>query len=100
VLSRLYDLDTPIDTTSGRRTFAALADSLIDRQRPGLYNPAIMDFGALCCLPAQPRCTECPLRDRCLAFAAFDVQVVEIAGFDSRTPLFDGTDIDRTGGKS
>lgn len=32
--------------------------------------------------------------------AAFDVQVVEIAGFDSRTPLFDGTDIDRTGGKS
>lgn len=36
VLSRLYDLDTPIDTTSGRRTFAALADSLIDRQRPGL----------------------------------------------------------------
>lgn len=67
VLSRLYDLDTPIDTTSGRRTFAALADSLIDRQRPGLYNQAIMDFGALCCLPVQPRCTECPLRDRCLA---------------------------------
>ncbi len=47
VLSRLYDLDTPIDTTFGRRTFAALADSLIDRQRPGLYNQAIMDFGAL-----------------------------------------------------
>lgn len=63
VLSRLYDLDTPIDTTFGRRTFAALADSLIDRQRPGLYNQAIMDFGALCCLPAQPCCTECPLRD-------------------------------------
>lgn len=75
VLSRLYDLDTPIDTTSGRRTFAALADSLIDRQRPGLYNQAIMDFGALCCLPAQPRCTECPLRDRCLAFAARTVDV-------------------------
>mgnify|MGYP002950379090 FL=1 len=75
MLSRLYDLDTPIDTTSGRRTFAALADSLIDRQRPGLYNQAIMDFGALCCLPAQPRCTECPLRDRCLAFAARTVDV-------------------------
>ena len=74
VLSRLYDLDTPIDTTSGRRTFAALADSLIDRQRPGLYNQAIMDFGALCCLPVQPRCTECPLRDRCLAFAARTVE--------------------------
>ena len=75
VLSRLYDLDTPIDTTSGRRTFAALADSLSDRQRPGLYNQAIMDFGALCCLPVQPRCTECPLRDRCLAFAARTVDV-------------------------
>ena len=70
VLSRLYDLDTPIDTTVGKREFSALAYSLIDRERPGLYNQAIMDFGALCCLPAQPRCGECPFRERCLALAA------------------------------
>lgn len=71
VLSRLYDLEEPIDTGAGRRRFAGLADALLDPQRPGLYNQAMMDFGALCCLPAQPRCEEeCPLRDRCLARAA------------------------------
>lgn len=71
VLSRLYDLEEPIDAASGRRSFAGLADALLDRAHPGLYNQAMMDFGALCCLPAQPRCEEeCPLRGRCLARAA------------------------------
>lgn len=70
VLSRLFDLDIPIDTTSGRRAFAELAQSQLDPARPGLYNQAIMDFGALSCTPAQPRCEECPLAGRCLALAA------------------------------
>lgn len=69
VLARLYDLDVPIDTSTGRRSFAALADTLLDRRLPGRYNQAIMDFGALCCTPLQPRCGECPFRDRCLALA-------------------------------
>lgn len=70
VLSRLFDLDIPIDTTAGRRAFAELAQSQLDAARPGLYNQAIMDFGALSCTPAQPRCGECPLAGRCLALAA------------------------------
>lgn len=70
VLARLYDLDVPIDISAGRRSFALLADALLDRRLPGRYNQAIMDFGALCCTPLQPRCGECPLRDRCLALAA------------------------------
>lgn len=70
VLSRLYDLETPIDTTAGRREFALLAQNLLDARQPGLHNQAIMDFGALCCLPAQPLCPECPIEDRCLARGA------------------------------
>ena len=73
VLARLFDVDMPIDTTAGRRAFAELAQSQIDAARPGLYNQAIMDFGALQCAPAQPRCTDCPLADRCLALAAGSV---------------------------
>ena len=70
VLARLFDLDLPIDTTAGRRAFAELAQQCLDGRRAARYNQAIMDFGAICCTPAQPRCDSCPLADRCLALAA------------------------------
>ena len=75
VLARLFDIGIPIDTTAGKRTFAELAQSQLDTSRPGLYNQAIMDFGALQCTPAQPRCGDCPLAGRCLALAAGTVGV-------------------------
>ena len=70
VLARLFDLDAPIDTGAGRRLFAELAQSLLDAERPGEFNQAMMDFGALQCTPVQPRCGECPLAGRCRALAA------------------------------
>ena len=75
VLARLFDIGIPIDTTAGKRTFAELAQLQLDTSRPGLYNQAIMDFGALQCTPAQPRCGDCPLAGRCLALAAGTVGV-------------------------
>lgn len=73
VLSRLFDLDLAIDSTPGRRAFAELARAELDPGRPGLYNQAIMDFGALQCTPVSPRCEVCPLSERCLALAAGSV---------------------------
>ena len=70
VLSRLFDLAEPIDTTAGKRAFACLAQSQLDAAHPGRYNQAIMDFGALQCTPANPSCNDCPLRDECLSLAA------------------------------
>lgn len=70
VLSRLFDVDIPIDTAAGKKAFARLAQSQLDPSQPGRYNQAIMDFGALQCTPTQPRCNNCPLLDRCLASAA------------------------------
>ena len=67
VLSRYFGLATPIDTTAGRRAFADLAAGLLDRRRPGLYNQAVMDFGALQCLPRAPQCGACPLAHGCEA---------------------------------
>lgn len=69
VLSRLFAIATPIDSTQGKKEFAVLADNLLDRERPGLYNQAIMEFGALQCVPVSPRCDICPLSDICLAYA-------------------------------
>lgn len=70
VLARLFDIDAPIDTTAGKRTFAELAQSQFDTRCPGRYNQAVMDFGALQCTPSQPCCGDCPLAARCLALAA------------------------------
>jgi A/G-specific adenine glycosylase len=66
VLSRYYGIDTPINTTQGKKEFQALAQSLLpslDRegQGVGLYNQAIMDFGAIKCTPSSPNCQQCPL---------------------------------------
>lgn len=68
VLSRLFAIDTPIDSHAGKKSFTELASALIDPERPDLYNQAIMDFGALQCIPRSPRCTGCPLAAQCLAF--------------------------------
>lgn len=70
VLSRLFDIDLAIDSTAGRRAFARLAQEQLDLRHPGRYNQAIMDFGALQCTPASPRCTTCPFAGCCLALAA------------------------------
>ena len=69
VLARLYDIDTPININEGQKTFARLADELLNREQPGLHNQALMEFGALHCTPKNPNCLLCPLQAQCLAFA-------------------------------
>ncbi len=69
VLARWQGIDVPIDSTEGKKLFAQLAQELIDVNRPALYNQAIMDFGALQCVPSSPCCMECPLAETCMARA-------------------------------
>lgn len=68
VLSRVYGVDTPIDTGNGKKEFSALAHSLLDKQNPGIFNEALMEFGALQCVPRNPLCFQCPFQDRCVAY--------------------------------
>ena len=69
VLSRWLGIDTPIDSTQGKKLFAQVADEMMDKAHPALYNQAIMDFGALQCTPSSPDCLSCPLADSCVALA-------------------------------
>ncbi len=69
VLARVFGINKPIDTTAGKKLFTSLAQELLDKEYPGLYNQAIMDFGAVICKPASPLCGECVLRKNCVAFA-------------------------------
>ena len=68
VLSRYYGIDTPIDSTEGKKEFQALAQSLLPINEPADYNEAIMDFGATQCTPNSPHCSTCPLYETCVAF--------------------------------
>jgi A/G-specific adenine glycosylase len=68
VLSRLFDIDTPINNNEGQALFAQTADALLNREQPGLHNQAMMEFGALHCTPKSPNCLHCPLQAQCLAF--------------------------------
>jgi A/G-specific adenine glycosylase len=68
VLSRLFNISTPINSTQGKKEFQLLADELLNQKQPGLHNSAIMEFGALWCKPQNPKCEECPLQEYCLAY--------------------------------
>lgn len=67
VLSRYFGIDTPIDSTEGKKLFAALAQEMLDVGRPADYNQGMMDFGAMQCTPQSPDCLFCPLAEGCVA---------------------------------
>lgn len=68
VLARVFGIETPFDTTDGKKRFAQLAQELIDGNQPGIYNQAIMDFGSQVCMPQKPLCSECTLQKICFAY--------------------------------
>ena len=67
VLARHYGIETPINTTEGKKEFTALASSLLPANDASAFNQAMMDFGAIQCTPVNPQCTVCPLQETCVA---------------------------------
>ena len=67
VLSRVFDVALPIDSTEGKKYFAQLAQAALIKAQAGAYNQAIMDFGATICKP-QPECAHCFFNTACKAF--------------------------------
>ena len=94
VLSRYFGIDTPINSTPGKKEFAALAQSLLpgacssEQIRPNefsvdlspvsAYNQGIMDFGAIQCTPQSPKCLLCPLAETCEALRSGRVEELPI----------------------
>ncbi|MBQ1582290.1 MAG: A/G-specific adenine glycosylase [Prevotella sp.] len=68
VLARYYAIDTPINSTEGKKLFQELAQSLLPTNQAADFNQAMMDFGAIQCMPSSPKCTTCPLMEGCEAF--------------------------------
>ncbi len=78
VLSRYFAIDTPIDTTIGNKLFTDLAQQLLPHAHAARYNQAIMDFGALQCVPKSPNCMICPIIDGCKGYASKQISTLPI----------------------
>ena len=68
VLSRVFGIEKPVDSTEVKKYLSTLAEDLLDKKQPGIYNQAIMDFGAVVCKPLAPLCSICPFNKTCFAF--------------------------------
>ena len=78
VLSRVFGIQTPFDTTAGKKQFQKLAQELLDKKNPAEYNQAIMEFGALQCVPKSPKCNDCPIINDCIAFNSNTVSLLPV----------------------
>lgn len=85
VLSRIFAMDEPIDSGSGKRVFSELATTLLDKSNAGLHNQAIMEFGALQCTPVSPDCINCPASTLCLAYARGEVDRYPVKAGKTKT---------------
>ena len=68
VLSRIYGMFTSSETSSGKKEFFNLTMELIDKKNPDTFNQALLDFGAIQCIPRNPNCLDCPFNDICYAY--------------------------------
>lgn len=68
VLSRFFAVETDISQSTSKKEFSALAFELMPKDQPALFNQAIMEFGALQCVPKNPDCAVCVMNSACLAF--------------------------------
>ena len=78
VLSRHFGIDVPINSTEGKKTFKALAQELLPTGEASAFNQAMMDFGAVQCVPQSPHCANCPLMESCVAFREGRVEALPV----------------------
>ena len=67
VLSRYFDVETDIAQASAKKEFADLAFEVMPKDNPAIFNQAIMEFGALQCVPKSPDCSICIFNESCAA---------------------------------
>lgn len=68
VLSRVFNVTYDISQNSTKKYFIELAQKLLSTTQPNLHNQAIMEFGALQCVPKNPDCSDCIFNDSCEAY--------------------------------
>ena len=67
VMSRYFGIEASVEKAAGKKVYREKAGACLDKKSPGIYNQAIMDFGATVCKPKLPLCTDCTLKRKCYA---------------------------------
>ncbi|CAA9194685.1 Endonuclease III [Flavobacterium collinsii] len=78
VLSRYFDIESDIAAPATKKEFTELANELMPKDNPAVFNQAIMEFGALQCVPKSPDCTICDFNDSCAALQKKKVAVLPV----------------------
>jgi len=78
VISRMFGVTTPIDTSAGKAELMKILNKQIDKKNPGEFNQATMEFGSTCCKPRQPQCSECVFQKNCYAYRHEVVDILPI----------------------
>ena len=68
VLARLFGFDKPVNSNAGEKYLQNLANSILNKDFPGIHNQAMIEFGAIQCTPGKPDCQQCPLSEICEAY--------------------------------
>lgn len=89
VSARFFGLDAPIHTSRFYNTSHSLLQEYIPQDRPDLFNQAMIELGALICLPTKPKCNECPLAELCVAFNHNKTDVLPVVELRTKAkPVF------------
>ena len=89
VLSRVFAVKDDVRSSATKRALQSVADALLDTNRPGVFNEAMMELGATICTPKTPVCERCPLRPECAAFAGGDPEAFPVASKKKPTPHYE-----------
>ena len=80
VFSRLYNDRADIMMGATKKRYTARVTEELPKDTPGDFNQALMELGALVCVPGEPRCADCPLSDRCAAYGAGSASYLPVRG--------------------
>ncbi len=78
VLSRIFGIKTPINSPAAKKEFTKIAQELLDKKNPALFNQAIMEFGSAHCKPTSPNCRDCIFNNMCVAYEKNQVQLFPV----------------------
>ncbi len=78
VISRIFGIESPVNSTIGKKEIESVLEEIFDKKRPGDFNQAIMEFGALHCKPQQPHCPTCPFAGECFALKHKKVNILPV----------------------
>lgn len=78
LLARISGNVTPINSTQGKREFQQIADRLLNKTNAAIHNQAMIEFGALQCLPTNPDCKYCVIKQMCKAYKDGTVDLIPV----------------------